>query len=353
MKKINMMNSKGILGHKQQLGLNRPFIRCLPVIFVATLISVIAQPNNVFAAKQTEPIEPNESTKPIKPTNRYLSFSEIVAAAPAQDWRTPLDENIVYLELTGGRVVIELAPQMAPNHVANIRALIREGYFDGLNIVRSQDNYVAQWGEPVDAQAREIKTAQKSLAAEYTVRNRKLPFDAIQDRDGYAPESGFHSGFPAGRDRASGEAWLTHCYGAVGVGRGNDNHSGSGASLYAVTGHAPRHLDRNITVVGRVLLGMPLLSALPRGTGRLGFYEKASEMMPIRNVKIAADLTATERIDVQVLRSDSQSFARALEALRNRGGEWFKRPAGYLEICNVPVAMRVLPKVLPKAVHKP
>jgi len=280
--------------------------------------------------------------KPTASATPYQSFSEIVDASPASEWRRPPAENIVYLELASGRVVIELAPQMAPNHVANIRALIQERYFDGLAIVRSQDNYVAQWGEPVDAQSREIKTAKKSLDAEYTVKNKDISFDAIKDRDGYAPESGFHNGFPAGRDPKTGEAWLAHCYGAVGVGRGNANNSGSGASLYAVTGHAPRHLDRNITVVGRVLQGMSLLSSLPRGKGRLGFYEKPSEMTPIISVRLASEVAEAERINIQVLNSNSPSFSAALEALRNRGGDWFKRPAGHLEICNVAPAVRVM-----------
>jgi cyclophilin family peptidyl-prolyl cis-trans isomerase len=278
-------------------------------------------------------------------TKPYKSFSEIVAAAAATDWRTPKAEDLVYLELAAGRVVIELAPEMAPNHVANIRALIREGYFDGLAVIRSQDNYVAQWGEPVDLPSdkkREIKTAKKSLDAEYIIKNRKLDFDVIRDRDGYAPQSGFHHGFPAGRNPLTGEAWLAHCYGTVGVGRGNENNSGSGASLYAITGHAPRHLDRNITVVGRVLQGMPLLSALPRGTGRLGFYEKVEETTPIKRVRLAADMPEAERLNIQVLKSSSRAFTNAIEALRNRGGDWFKRPAGYIEICNVPPAVRVV-----------
>ena len=278
---------------------------------------------------------------PAKPM--YKSFSEHVAAAPANAWRDVQPENMLYMNLPSGRVIIELAPQMAPNHVENIRALVREGYFDGLAIVRSQDNYVAQWGEPVDAQKKEIRRAKKSLAAEYTIKNRALPFDAITDRDGYAPQGGFHVGFPAGRDAKTSEAWLAHCYGAVGVGRGNENSSGSGASLYAVTGHAPRHLDRNITVVGRVLRGMPLLSALPRGTGRLGFYEKTTEMTPITTIRIGSDVPDTERVKLQVLKTDSAAFKAGLEALRNRGGEWFKRPAGYVEICNVPMTVRDAP----------
>src|SRR5690606_9568936 len=85
------------------------------------------------------------------------------------------------------------------------------------------------------------------------------------------------SGFPAARDPADGTAWLAHCYGTVGAGRDNDADSGSGTELYVVTGHAPRQLDRNITVVGRVVQGMELLSALPRGPAPAG--------LPVRTIE--------------------------------------------------------------------
>ena len=73
--------------------------------------------------------------------------AEIIAQSKPADWR-PLDpENTLYLELASGRVVMELAPEFAPKHVANVKALAREGYFDGLAFLRSQDNYVVQWGD--------------------------------------------------------------------------------------------------------------------------------------------------------------------------------------------------------------
>ncbi len=279
----------------------------------------------------------------------FKSAADLIAAAPPEAWRTPDPNNVVYLELASGRVVIELAPQVAPRHVANIRTLIRENYFDGLAIVRSQDNYVVQWGEPVDTNPpKAMKSAQKNLAPEFErllsrPEFRAFAFDRLRDVDGYAPEVGFASGFPAGRDPKRNAVWLAHCYGTVGVGRGNEATSGSGASLYAVTGHAPRHLDRNITVVGRVLQGMPLLSVLARGTRALGFYEKASEYTPIKSIRIAADLPVGERTNIEVLRTDTPTFTSAVEALRNRGGDWFKVPAGHVELCNVPIAVRAAP----------
>lgn len=274
-------------------------------------------------------------------------MADIIAASKPSDWR-PLDpQNTLYMELPTGRVVIELAPAFAPNHAQNIKALVREGYFDGLAVIRSQDNYVAQWGDPSDDEAADkskvkaIRTAKKTLPAEFTVAiSTQIPFTRLPDADGYAPQIGFSNGFASGRDPKSGRAWLCHCYGAVGVGRDNDADSGGGTSLYAVTGHAPRHLDRNITVVGRVMHGMELLSSLPRGTGKMGFYEKPEQMMEIQSVRVAADVPEAQRSNFEVLRTDTATFTALVESRRNRREEWYKVPAGYVELCNVPVIVR-------------
>ena len=275
------------------------------------------------------------------------TYSELLATASANDWR-PLDlENTLYMDLPMGRVVIELSATYAPAHAANIRTLVREGYFDGLSILRSQDNYVVQWGDPEaenaePGKARAMKQGKKSLLPEYTrPLDNKLAFTRLPDIDGYAPQVGFSNGFPAARNPKTQRSWLTHCYGMVGAGRDNEDTSGSGAELYVVTGHAPRHLDRNITLLGRVVQGMSLLSVLPRGTGPLGFYEKAEQRVPIKSVRIAADTPAAERTNLEVIRTDTKLFAAMVEALRNRGGTWYKVPAGHIELCNVPIAVRV------------
>ncbi|MBL8514695.1 MAG: peptidylprolyl isomerase, partial [Betaproteobacteria bacterium] len=164
----------------------------------------------------------------------------------------------------------------------------------------------------------------------------------LPDVDGYAPQVGHANGFPSARDPKNNEAWLTHCYAMVGVGRGNEDDSGSGMSLYVVTGHAPRHLDRNITLVGRVVHGIQHLSALPRGTAALGFYEKAEQRVPIKSVRIAADVPQAERTNLEIIRTESALFASLVESLRNRPGPWFKVPAGHVELCNVNIATRMI-----------
>ena len=272
-------------------------------------------------------------------TTQPRTMADVLAATTAADWR-PLDpDNTLYLQLPAGQVVIELAPAFAPQHVANLRTLAREKYFDGLAVIRSQDNFVVQWGD-ADGK-RSLGTAKATLPPEFTARaGPQIPFDAIPDRDGYAPEVGFSAGFPAARDPARGEVWLAHCYGMVGAGRGNDPESGNGTELYVVTGQAPRQLDRNIALVGRVVQGMELLSTLPRGSGPLGFYEKAGQHVPIASVRLAADVPAAERANLEVMRTDTASFRALVETRRNRRDDWYIVPAGHVDVCNVPIVSR-------------
>lgn len=275
------------------------------------------------------------------------SYGELLSTSKPSDWRAADPANTVYLDLPAGRVVIELAPAFAPKHSENIKALVREKYFDGLFVIRSHDNYVAQWGDPDEKNPRAVKQAKSKLPPEFSIKfndpKDMPPFTRLPDVDGYAPHVGFANGFPSARDLKTLEVWLTHCYGMVGVGRGNEEDSGSGMSLYAVTGHAPRHLDRNITVVGRVIYGIQHLSALPRGTAALGFYDKAEQRVPIQSARIAADVPAAERTNVEVIRTDTPLFESLVESLRNRPGPWFRVPAGHVELCNVAIATRAVP----------
>jgi peptidylprolyl isomerase len=267
-----------------------------------------------------------------------LSTADVLAASSAADWRALDLQNTLYLELPGGRVVIELMPQFAPNHVANILTLVRGKYFDGLAVMRSQDNYVVQWGDPEAKKS--VGNAHRTVAAEFERAARGLTITRLPDPDSYAPEVGFVDGFPVAEDATLGRAWLVHCYGMVGAGRDNDVDSGGGTELYVVIGQAPRHLDRNVTLVGRVVSGMQQLSVLPRGTGALGFYEHPAERVPIKSISLAADVPTADRTDLEMLRTDTPTFQAYVEARRARHEEWFKVPAGHVDVCNVPIPVR-------------
>jgi peptidylprolyl isomerase len=170
-----------------------------------------------------------------------------------------------------------------------------------------------------------------------------LPFTPLPDGDVYAPEVGFSNGLPVARSAALHRTWLAHCYGMVGVGRDMDVQSGSGAEMYVVIGHAPRHLDRNVALVGRVLKGVEFLSALPRGSLEMGFYAKNEKPLPIKSIRVAADVPAAERTSLEVIRTDTPTFAKLVESRRNRHEEFFQVPTGKIDLCNVPIAVREAP----------
>jgi peptidylprolyl isomerase len=274
-------------------------------------------------------------------------MQQVLDASNGTDWRTPDPRDTLYLDLASGRVVIELAASYAPLHVANIRTMAHEHYFDGLAILRVQDNFVTQWGDPNAEdkdKARSLGKASKTIAPEFErAMSKELPFTRLPDGDVYAPEVGFSDGMPVARDPKSGRTWLAHCYGMVGAGRDNGVDSGSGAELYVVIGQAPRQLDRNIAVVGRVVQGMELLACLPRGTGALGFYEKPEQRIAIKSVRLAADVPEAQRTPLQLLRTDTATFSALVESRRNRSDDWYKVPAGKIGLCNVPLPVRAPP----------
>ena len=279
---------------------------------------------------------------PVEGAAAPAGLSDILAASPAADWRAVDPEDTLYLTLPQGRVVIELAPAFAPRHVANIKRLVRAGFYDGLAVVRVQDNYVVQWG---DAQSTHpTGEGRLRVQAEFDrPYGAADPFVPLPDADTYAPLTGFAGDFPAARDPALGLTWLAHCYGMVGAGRDDDADSGGGPELYAVIGQAPRQLDRNVTLVGRVIDGMELFSALPRGHGDIGFYQRPDERVPILNIQVAADVPPDRRTAFRVLKTGSPTFAAVVQNRRFRRDAWYKVAAGRIDVCNLPLPVRAGP----------
>ncbi len=271
------------------------------------------------------------------------TMTGVLAASSDTDWRKPSPDFLLYMELPSGQIIMELAPDFAPNVIENIRLLTHSNYFSSSVILRSQENYVAQWGDPNDetGNAQPFGDAAEKIEAEFYRGSAGLNFVGLDSRDPYADEVGFVDGFPVGKDSDSGRSWLTHCYGMLGVARGTAPDSGNGSSLYVITGHAPRQLDRNVVLIGRVIQGMELLTTLPRGTGPLGFYENRDEQLPLNSLRFAKDLPESERVDIEILRTDTDTFSRLVESRRYRAEEWFVDPVGKIDLCNVPLPVRI------------
>ncbi|MBO9621764.1 MAG: peptidylprolyl isomerase [Sphingomonas sp.] len=257
------------------------------------------------------------------------------------DWKPIPDDEILVMTLAGGRqVTIRLAPRYAPAHVANIRKLAEAHWWDGTSVYRVQDNYVTQWGD-----ATERKPLPPLVIANPPAEYEWARYDGVTSLakpDSYAARTGHSAdGWPVAGDGKA--AWLTHCYSMVGVARDLAPSTGSGAELYTVIGHAPRHLDRNIALVGRVIDGMQWLSSLPRGTGNLGVYEQEAERTPILSVRLASQLPEDERPHFQYRATDNARFAAWIKARENRSPPFFTVPAGGTDICNALPPVRRAP----------
>jgi peptidylprolyl isomerase len=276
----------------------------------------------------------------IAPAAPEPTAQAILDTAPARAWQDVPAGDLMVMTLRDSSVVtLQLATMFAPVHVANIKALVRAGRFDGGSIVRVQDNYVVQWA------AREEGAAPPGFIAnppaEYEAAVSAAKFRPLGYRDAYAAQTGHVAGWPVATDGTT--RWLVHCYGMVGVGRDMPPDTGTGAELYAVIGHAPRQLDRNIALVGRILSGSEYMANRARGSEPMGFYKTKEERVPIRFTKIASDLPEAERPAWQVLDTDSAPFAKWVEARANRRDAFFVKPANATDVCNVPAPIRKRP----------
>ena len=290
------------------------------------------------------------------------SPNEIVEQASAEEWIAIPAEDLLVMTLapaadgSARKVVIQLmSAPFSQGWVENIRTLARAQWYDDIAVNRVQDNYVVQWGDPnydnpeSEGAAKPLPDGLRVVGENEYVAN--VIDDDLLARHRYAdPYSGwttFIEGWAVGSKQESlhsleYQAWPVHCYGMVGVGRNYSPDTGSGAELYTVIGHAPRHLDRNIALVGRIVEGMEHLSSLPRGTGALGFYsaEETDKRTPILSIRAASDLPEGERPAFEYLSTDSETFARYANARANRRDPFFIVPAGGADICNIPVPVR-------------
>jgi cyclophilin family peptidyl-prolyl cis-trans isomerase len=336
-------------------------------------------------AKPVAPLPVPTAAVPAKPPV-YPNPPEIVAAAPASDWVTIAPSDLLVMDLAADakgkprRVVIQLMPApFSQGWVGNIRKLAAAKFWDGTAIVRVQDNYVTQWGDPDGEDPAKAKKLPDGLVnvleEDYTISSLSVEditsilmnfnqkgskagsavdgaLRAVmsasnndsgavlkQPYDSYAIFAGLANGWSLATDTR--DVWPVHCYGMVGVGRNLSPDTGTGAELYTVIGHAPRHLDRNIALVGRIIEGMEHMSSLPRGTGALGFYEKPEERTAILSVSLMNEMGNDKTLPTyEYLSTESASFAKYADARTNRRDPFFIKPAGGADICNIPVPVR-------------
>lgn len=261
-------------------------------------------------------------------------------AADDMVWREVDPENLVLMELQEGRVAIELNPLFAPKTVDQFRKLVQERFYDGLGFYRVIDGFVAQGGDGSDLGELSLVPL---IEAEFEA---ELPgdtaFTTVQNNDLFASETGFIDGFAAARDASGEKTWLTHCPGVVAMAR-NDSADSSRTDFYIVIGQAPRYLDRNMNVFGRVIDGMDIVQKIRRGLpDNDGIIENDAASSRIRSMTLASDIPKKDRPTGLVPDTNSKAFSKLLKNRRDRKQKFFHhKPPEVLDVCQVPNSGRL------------
>ena len=269
-----------------------------------------------------------------------LSLGALTALAEEPTWRQVEPANLVFMDLAEGQVVIELNPVFAPKTVSQFRKLVMDGFYDGLSFYRVIDGFVAQGGDGSDlGELSDVPLIEAEFERGWS---DDLPFIPAQKPDLFAAETGFTNGFAAARDGGREKIWLTHCPGVIAMAR-NDGADSSRTDFYIVIGQAPRYLDRNMNVFGRVIHGMEVVQAIRRGAaGDNGIIRDDAAASRIRSMRLGSDIPDEERPAAYVMDTDSRGFAGLLKDRRKRTQRFFHhRPPEVLDVCQVPMAGRL------------
>jgi peptidylprolyl isomerase len=253
------------------------------------------------------------------------------AAARTSDWRSLDPENALVIDTTRGRVIVEMAPEAAPQHVARIKQLARQGFYDGLVFFRVIDRFMAQTGDPQNTG--EGGSTLPNLKAEFTFRRGpETPFARTSAPMG--AETGLMGSLPVvsqAMDYAAMTpdhrvaAWATYCPGVVGMARDEDPDSAN--SQFFFMRQAYPSLDKRYTAWGRVVAGLDVVRAIRTG-------EPVSDPDRMTRVRVLSDLPAAGRPQVRILDTAGPRFGKLLRDVRRRRGADFS-------VCDIDLPVQV------------
>jgi peptidylprolyl isomerase len=261
-------------------------------------------------------------------------------AAGAPTWRELNPENTVFVEMPEGLVIIELNPSFAPETVKQFKQLAGDRFYDGLSFYRVIDGFVAQGGDGSDLG--ELSNV-PLVDAEFEIDwNEEFSYMHVQSPDMFAPETGFIDGFAVARDPSRNKVWLTHCPGIVAMAR-NDDPDSSRTDFYIVIGQAPRYLDRNMNIFGRVVYGMDVVQQIKRGPAQdNGIIQDEAKSSRISKLQLLSEIPKKDRLKVYVMDTSNKAFKKLLKGRLNRKQRFFhNKPPKVLDVCQVPVAGRI------------
>ena len=254
----------------------------------------------------------------------------------APEWRSVAAENLLVIDTTKGRVLVELMPQVAPLHVERIRLLSRNGFYDNLAWHRVIDWFMAQTGDPLGNG--EGQSPYPDLKGEFTFRrDPSMPFTPV------AAPSGALVGFlgslpvqtqPDSAFALTGDAkvhgWGLYCPGVAGMARDEGNDTAN--SQFFLMRQSYPALDKRYSVWGMTVSGLDVVRAIKDGDGDNGMV--GSEPDRMTRVRIASDLPEVERPSVQVLDTASPRFqALVAETRTSRGADF--------SVCDITLPVQV------------
>lgn len=260
----------------------------------------------------------------------------LASAAGEPVWRSVDPDRLVFVETQEGRFVIELNPRFAPKTVRQFKRLVDEGFYDGLSFYRVIEGFVAQGGDGSDlGEHSEVPLIDAEFEIDWP---KKASYIEAQAPDMFAPETGFIDGFAVARDPEKNKTWLLHCPGVVAMAR-NEGPDSSRTDFYIVIGQAPRYLDRNMNVFGRVIYGMDVVQKIRRGkVTDNGIIDDDVARSRIRNMKLGTQFPKQDRPIALVIDTSDKSFESHLDDRRKRKGKFFhNRPPKVLDACQVPL----------------
>jgi peptidylprolyl isomerase len=231
------------------------------------------------------------------------------------DMRTPDPQDLLVIDTSKGRILLELNEVAAPQAAARVRELARQGVYNGRLFFRVIDNFMDQTGDPVDSGVG--SSSLPNLQPEFTFkRSAASPF-VLVDRAG-AVEEGFVGSLPVfSQPIALGtltvdhsvQAWGTYCPGVLGMARGDDPASANSQFFFMRTNansadHANHALDKLYTAAGRVIAGQDVVDAIKVGEPVAAPQDK------MITVKVMADMPEATRPKVRIVDAASP-WARA------------------------------------------
>ena len=256
---------------------------------------------------------------------------------PATEWRTIPAENLLVIDTTKGRILVELAPEAAPLHVERIKLLARNGFFDGLTWHRVIDWFMAQTGDPLGTG--DGQSIYPDLKGEFTFRRApSMAFTPVAAPMG--AQVGFLHSLPIQTQpdaafglSSDGKAygWGLYCPGVAGMAR--DTGEDTANSQFFIMRQAYPPLDKRYTVWGMTVSGLDVVRALQVGDGDNGMMAQATPDRMTR-VRVAADLPEGERPTVRMLDTASPRFAALVEQTRAARGADFS-------VCDVTAPVEV------------